>query len=521
MVLLDNDSISSVIEFLPTRSIQSCRRICRQWFVIANMVIRRQMPTIFEEIRQMVTPSSEDYRQFCDIYLDRGYDRRFLENVPPDMFQHPRMARMYIMGVIGNPNIVAKLLHRPRWLARVAHNKEWEAAFRDEGALEVIKGITRGGHCDFLQTQHAWFSKDMCVMAHILEIAARYGHADIIRTCIDLYAQTHETLRPPQLERIVYVAAKYGHIDIVRLCITQHGVNPRYALCPDVYKNAPRLSECIRLCCSHGCDVDIKHGNRDEEWYGEPMISAVARHGNVDAVQTCIDLGSRHVDDALASAAIAGRPDIIRRCHQHGGNIDAFMRFQRHLTGRPAIFGAAHFGHLEAVQTCLELGSTRKNSAMAGVIESLDNHNPDGAPMIDMMRYCSNGVHIDTIDPTEKNNAYIYAGCPLIIRATLEGRSGSADVAGACVDLGSNLALEAAVIAVGTGRSTIIRALCDRSDSAAAQIFLDPHGHLPPPDEVARIAFQHMDTVNQQCDEWSIPHVAEEVSQAISPDRYG
>ena len=304
MVLLDANSILHVVGFLPMVSIKTCRCVDVRWFVIANMVIR-QWKTMFEEIRQMMTPSSEDYRQFCDIYLDRGYDKSFLEEVSSGIFQRPRMARMYIMGVIGDPNKIIKVTARSLSVARLVYRSGWDTSLvlkgkKDLETTEVMKGVIRGGHTEIMDHHRDWLRTDQSLTATAMVMAGTHGHIDMIKMCIDSWTRREDGRCEPRPEYLSHLptirnlamccAATHGQIDAVRMCI-EHGGDSRGAMRTAVCNNAPRLSECIRLCHKHGCDVNTTC--IDDHGHNEPLISIAVRNKNIDAVRTLLSLGSR------------------------------------------------------------------------------------------------------------------------------------------------------------------------------------------------------------------------------------
>jgi len=527
---LDNISLSHVMSFLPASLIQTCGSVNRRWSAAAN-AHHRQMMANFEKIYSTITGQHnfDDHHEFYNLYINTGHDIRFLEWVPSGMFRRPSAARMYMLGVIGNPVTLA-LFHEHRH--GTLH--EWE---------NIAAGVTHGGHDGIIRNHWDWFSGSL--ISIVFWSAAERGNADIAQMCITRNEELLGDNPPPHhrpldetIRDATGDAAARGHIDIVRLCL-KNGGDPDVAMRSAVCSDAPQMAECIRLCHKHGCDVNttdrVCGGSEDgdSEYYGndelpeEPMISIAARHGNIDAVRTCLELGSRHVDAALTSAAIKGHPQIVRLCHRHGGNINAPIRFDVQTRGWSAVRGAAYRGHPEVVKICFELESTQHRArgkavtpslAIIGAVSSYRprvGERPD-ASIIDTLRLCrSMGGNIDATNPAPRPEfghvaeyrCNEYYRWPLIVRAAI---GNDVDMVTTCLELGSALATEAMIIGASNNNIKTVRT-CHRAggDINARSQILRGADNPPPYDTMTAAACRGSVEIVQQCLEWGATNVAE------------
>jgi ankyrin repeat protein len=156
-----------------------------------------------------------------------------------------------------------------------------------------------------------------------LELAAKHGHVECVRTLLDLDAEVNGPDEEVEFSFPLLSACTAGHADVARLLLN-HGARTRALWdkgmgnpLTDVVGSAAATPETVRLLIKSGMDVE---GADDYET--SPIIVA-ANSGRADLVRVLLDKGANvdisdeNGETALYTAAELGYKDVVKVLLEH------------------------------------------------------------------------------------------------------------------------------------------------------------------------------------------------------------
>lgn len=234
-------------------------------------------------------------------------------------------------------------------LEYAASTGDWNLAefAKSKGATEFGKAIAiaaRHGHAQIMRVCFDWGVSVRDVNDAMVQ-AARQGFVDLVLLCKEWGATDYD--------RSLRVAANYGHVNIVTLCKEWGATEFRWPM---------------RYAARNGHDIVVK---LCKEWdildIVPDVITSAAEGGHLHIIQMCASWQRAtntliNYNDVMRAAAKGGHIALVRHCKENE-NATAYNE---------AFVAAANGGHEDVVRLCKTWGATAYDDAMEAAVSG--NH---------------------------------------------------------------------------------------------------------------------------------------------------